>query len=150
MGAIFKDKVLLYSIVLLAFGALFFLWRRQESMTDQMIEQTKVMVEITEQTKDILDNPIKKEIIYPRTITEREVIEDGKVVEKTKTIESEGSLKLTDYKDLPGREEDLGYFVWGNYDGGFTGGIGIDIKSVSVGVGLTDEYKGSLLLKWRF
>ena len=143
MGSIFKDKVLLYSVVLLAFGALFFLWRRQESMTDQMIEQTI-------QIQKIMSNPIKKEIIYPRTIIEREIIEDGKVIEKTKTIESEGSLKLTDYKDLPGREEDLGYFVWGNYDGGFTGGIGMDIKSVSVGVGLTDEYRGSILLKWRF
>ena len=150
MKEILKDKVLLYSTILLAFGALFFLWRRQESITEQMREQTKVMIEITEQTKKIMSNPITKEVYYPQTIKEIIKYEDGKIVEESKITESKGSLKLTDYKDLPGQRKDLNYFVWGTYDGGFTGGIGIDIKSVSVGVGLTDEYKGSLLLKWRF
>lgn len=165
MNKILKDKVVVYATLGLMFAVVFFMWRRQESLTKQIKYQVEIMQEQTEQVSSIMEEPIKKEVEYPsteergrrveittKTVRGDETITHTKIVEEPAIIERGGSLKLTDYKALPHENNTPSKtkLIWVNYSykdrvsvGGATRifglliGVGFDTSTKNGDIGLS-------------
>jgi len=165
LNKILKDKVVVYATLGLMFAIVFFMWRRQESLTKQIKYQVELMQEQTEQVSSIMAEPIKKEVEYPsteergrrvetttKTIRDGETITETTITQEPSVIERGGSLRLTDYKSLPYEVDttEPTRLIWVNYAyrnrvtvGGATRvfglliGVGVDTSTRDGEVGLS-------------